>query len=106
MRFPLDDPFVAFCAQVAEGFYGQPALLTPNSAGTMGTSAMTDVLPYTMIFASGGAGYWGSSAHAPNEHIRIADLANSIKYHALLLTRFADTTSEPSDNAPAKKEMA
>ena len=92
VRFPLDDPFVVFCSQVAEEFYGQPALLSPNSAGTMGTSAMTDVLPYTMIFASGGTGYWGSGAHAPNEHIRIVDLAKAIKYHTLLLTRFAETT--------------
>jgi acetylornithine deacetylase/succinyl-diaminopimelate desuccinylase-like protein len=92
VRFPLDDPFVAFCAQVAEEFYGQPALLTPNSAGTVGISAITNILPYTMIFASGGTGYWGSGAHAPNEHIRIVDLADAIKYHALLLTRFAETT--------------
>jgi len=92
VRVSLQDPFVKFCAQTAEEFYGKKALLTPNTAGTMGTSAMTDVLPYSMIFAPGGAGYWGSSVHAPNEHIRIADLADAIKYHTFLLTRFAGTT--------------
>jgi len=92
VRVPIKDPFVGFCAEVAEEFFGKPALLSPNAAGTMAVSALADVLPYTMIFASGGASYWGGNVHAPNEHIRIADLANAIKYHALLLTRFASTT--------------
>lgn len=89
VRVPISDPFVAFCASVSEEFYGKPASIIPNAAGTVGVSAMADVLSYPMIFAPGGAGYWGSNAHAPNEHIRIADFADAIKFHALLLTRFA-----------------
>lgn len=90
VRMPMDDAFVRFCAGVAEEFYGKPALIYPTAAGTVGISAMVAVLPYTMIFAPGSAGYWGSNAHAPNEHIRIADYASAIKFHALLLTRFAE----------------
>lgn len=92
VRVSLTDSFVAFCAGVTREFYDRPALISPNAAGTMGVSALAETLPYTMIFASGGTGYWGSNVHAPNENIRIPDLARSIKYHALLLTRFADTT--------------
>jgi acetylornithine deacetylase/succinyl-diaminopimelate desuccinylase-like protein len=89
VRVAVSDPFVGFCARVGEEYFGQPAVLIPTNAGTMGTSAMTDVLPYPMIFASGGASYWDSNIHSPDEHIRIADLADAIKFHALLLTRFA-----------------
>ncbi len=90
VRVPISDPFVSFCARVSEEYYGKPALLHPTSAGTVGLSAMADVLNYPMIFASGGAGYWGSNIHAPNEHIRLSDFAHAIKYHALLLQRFAE----------------
>ena len=90
VRVPVSDPFVRFCASVAEEYYGKPAVIYPTAAGTVGVSAMADVLHYPMIFAAGAAGYWGSNAHAPNEHIRLADFADSIKYHALLLERFAE----------------
>jgi acetylornithine deacetylase/succinyl-diaminopimelate desuccinylase-like protein len=89
-RASLSDPFVEFCAQTAKEHYGLSALLYPTDAATIGLSTLTQFLPYTILLAPGAPGYWGSNIHAPNEHIRIADLADSIKFHALLLARFAE----------------
>jgi acetylornithine deacetylase/succinyl-diaminopimelate desuccinylase-like protein len=51
-------------------------------------AALADTLHLPVLFAPGGIGYWGSRIHAPNEHIRLADLAPAIKVTALLLERF------------------
>jgi len=89
-RVPIQDPFARFCAETAESYYGQPALVFPTDAATIGLSTLAKFLPYTILLAPGAPGYWGSSIHAPNEHIRISDLADAIKFHTLLLTRFAE----------------
>jgi acetylornithine deacetylase/succinyl-diaminopimelate desuccinylase-like protein len=89
-RVPIQDPFARFCAETAESYYGQRALVFPTDAATIGLSTLNLFLPYTILLAPGAPGYWGSNIHAPNEHIRISDLADSIKFHALLLTRFAE----------------
>jgi acetylornithine deacetylase/succinyl-diaminopimelate desuccinylase-like protein len=91
-RVSLRDPFARFCAEAAESYYGQPALVFPTDAATIGLSTLNRFLPYTILLAPGAPGYGGSSIHAPNEHIRISDLADSVKFHALLLTRFAERT--------------
>ena len=88
-RVPIRDPFARFCAEVAETYYGSSALIFPTEPATIGLSTLNEFLPYTILLAPGAPGYWGSNIHAPNEHIRISDFADSIKFHALLLARFA-----------------
>lgn len=84
------DPFAQFCARVAGEYYGQPALIFPTEAATIGLSTMRRYLPYSILLTPGAPGYWGSNIHAPNEHIRIADLQDSIKFHVLFFARFSE----------------
>jgi acetylornithine deacetylase/succinyl-diaminopimelate desuccinylase-like protein len=89
-RTPLDDPFIQFMERVSAEFAGKPTVTVPNNAGTAPMDALVEVLGVPTAFSLGGAGYYGSSIHAPNEHIRIADLAQAIKFTLLLFARFAE----------------
>ncbi len=87
-RTPLDDPFITFMSALCEEFAGKPTVIVPNNAGTAPKDALVEVLGLPTAFAMGGAGYYGSQIHAPNEHIRLADLPTAIKFTLLLLSRF------------------
>ena len=90
-RTPIGDPWVQQAARVAEAFYGQPAALVPNTGGFINAAALVDACPgMPIFFAPGGAGYWGSNIHAPNEHIRLQDLPRAIEVTALLLKAFGE----------------
>jgi acetylornithine deacetylase/succinyl-diaminopimelate desuccinylase-like protein len=43
------------------------------------------------LTAPGGPGYWESSGHAPNEHIRLADLSRAVRFNCYLFERLAST---------------
>jgi acetylornithine deacetylase/succinyl-diaminopimelate desuccinylase-like protein len=86
-RTPLDDPFVARAARAAREFYGTEPLLVPSVAGTAPMAPLAETLHLPVLFAPGGTGYEGSQIHAPNEHIRLSDLAPAIQVTALLLER-------------------
>lgn len=90
VRTPVDDPWVQTAAAVAEEFYGRPPLIAINSAGTAPMDVLVDEVTTSLFFAPGGAGYEGSRIHAPDEHIRIADLSNATQVTALLLKRFGE----------------
>ena len=87
-RTPLDHPFIQFLAEVSGEFAGRPAVIVPNAPGTAPMDAFVEVLKAPTAFTLGGAGYHGSQIHAPNEHIRLGDLAVGIKFTLLLLARF------------------
>jgi len=90
VRTPVDDPWVQTAAAVAEEFYGRPPAIEINSAGTAPMDVLVDEVTSSLFFAPGGAGYEGSRVHAPDEHIRMADLSDAIKVTALLLRRFGE----------------
>jgi acetylornithine deacetylase/succinyl-diaminopimelate desuccinylase-like protein len=88
VRTPLDDPWVRTVARVAEAFYGKPPEIAINSPGTAPMDVLVDEVTGSLLFAPGGAGYEGSRIHAPDEHIRLADLTEATKLTALLLQEF------------------
>jgi acetylornithine deacetylase/succinyl-diaminopimelate desuccinylase-like protein len=87
-RTPVDDPWVQVAAQAAEAFYGRPPKISINSAGTAPMGSLVEEVVGALFFPPGGAGYEGSHIHAPDEHIRIADLTQATEMTALLLKRF------------------
>ena len=89
-RTPLDDPFILFLKDVSEEFAGKPIVMVPNNAGTAPMDAFVEVLKIPTAFTIGGAGYHGSQIHAPNEHIRIPDLASGIKFMLAVFAHFQD----------------
>jgi acetylornithine deacetylase/succinyl-diaminopimelate desuccinylase-like protein len=91
VRTPPDSPWVQAAARVAAEFYGRPAVIVPNAAGTMPMATLSRALPGVPLFmAPGGPGHWGSCIHAPNEHIRLDDLAAAIRLTARLYLAFGE----------------
>jgi acetylornithine deacetylase/succinyl-diaminopimelate desuccinylase-like protein len=83
----LADPFVPLVVEAVGEATGREVVLVPTSAGT---GPMHDLgHPLGLPILSVGAGYWGCNAHAPDEHIRLADFEETVVMLAHLLDRFA-----------------
>lgn len=87
-RTPLDDPFVQLTIQTAEEVYGRPCLVDPLEGGSSPIYAFAGPLGNIPVVLAG-VGYWGSRAHAPDEHIRLADFALGMRHLAYILEGFA-----------------
>lgn len=86
-RTPLDSPFVSVVSEAAREVYGVKPVIVPSMAGSGPMHSFTDTLglPTALI----GVMYPGSSPHAPNEHIRLADFILGAKHIAAVLERMA-----------------
>jgi acetylornithine deacetylase/succinyl-diaminopimelate desuccinylase-like protein len=83
----LSHPFVPLVVEAARLATGREIVLTPTSPGT---GPMCDVgEPLGVPILSLGTGYWGCNAHAPDEHIRLADFQETVVLMAHVLERFA-----------------
>ena len=80
-------PFVQAAARTAERVYGYRPPLIPMMSGTGPVHLLCGQFGVPMVTA--GVGYAGSRAHAPNEHIRVADFVSSTQYIAALLEELA-----------------
>jgi acetylornithine deacetylase/succinyl-diaminopimelate desuccinylase-like protein len=82
----LDDPFVRRVVAVAEAVSGERASISPLTAGTLPiVASMQDRLELPGMAAPDNPVYWGSLAHAPNEHIRLEDLEPALRFTYELL---------------------
>ena len=86
-RTPIDSPFVGVVSEAAREVYGVEPVIVPSMAGSGPMHSFTDTLglPTALI----GVMYPGSSPHAPNEHIRLADFILGAKHIATVLERMA-----------------
>jgi acetylornithine deacetylase/succinyl-diaminopimelate desuccinylase-like protein len=84
-RVDPDHPLVQLAARTAQEVYGNPASIVPivGGSGPMWWFAGLLGLPVT----SPGIEYPGIRAHAPNEHIRLADFGLGTRHLARLLAR-------------------
>ena len=46
------------------------------------------------ISTSGNPAYYGSGAHAPNEHIRVKDIPRAIEFNVFMFTALGDMQAE------------
>lgn len=82
-----DDPLVRAARSVAEEAFGKEALLVPTSGGT---SPMWTVCHRRRLAnVTLGMGHPGAGAHAPNEHIVIANYRRALRATARLYTLYA-----------------
>jgi acetylornithine deacetylase/succinyl-diaminopimelate desuccinylase-like protein len=82
---PIDDAFVKHIAMIAESYAGKPASIRPIVGGTLPLlGALRRYVGLPGLCAPGNASYWGSGAHSPNEHIRLADLHNAVRYNCYM----------------------
>ena len=83
-RTDPDNPVVALICRTAEEVYGAPMQLVPMSGGSGPSYPFIEFLKVPVV--TGGAGYPGTLAHAPNENLRL-DLYLK---HARHMVRFMD----------------
>jgi acetylornithine deacetylase/succinyl-diaminopimelate desuccinylase-like protein len=80
-------PFVDLVIRTARDAWGVEPVYHLSAAGTGPMHPFGNLLKVPVI--STGTGYYGSRAHAPDEHIRLADFQKGILHMALLLEQFA-----------------
>jgi acetylornithine deacetylase/succinyl-diaminopimelate desuccinylase-like protein len=82
----LEDPFVRRVVAVAETVSGAQASIVPLAAGTLPiVASMQERLEVAGMAAPDNPVYWGSRAHAPNEHIRLEDVEPALRFTYELL---------------------
>jgi acetylornithine deacetylase/succinyl-diaminopimelate desuccinylase-like protein len=83
---PADDPFVTRAVSVAERVAGTRASVDPIIAGSLPVVASLERhVGVPGLSAPDNAVYYGCSAHAPNEHVRLEDIAPAVRYLVALL---------------------
>ncbi|MEZ4658043.1 MAG: M20/M25/M40 family metallo-hydrolase [Caldilineaceae bacterium] len=91
---PLEGPFVQKMMEICQEFTGQAPKITPLVGGTLPLlGAMQNNVGVLGISTSGNPAYYGSGAHAPNEHIRISDIARAIEFNVFMFTRLGEMQS-------------
>ena len=90
---PMHDPFVRRIAALAESFSGERPSVTPIAGGTLPLlGALRRFVGVPGLCAPGNATYWASGAHAPNEHIRLSDLARAVRFNCHMFQSLGITT--------------
>jgi acetylornithine deacetylase/succinyl-diaminopimelate desuccinylase-like protein len=78
---PIDSPLVAQVAAITERVDGIAPLIHPMVPGSLPLlTALRDHVGVPGLSAPDNPIYWGNNVHAPNEHIRIDDIARTIRY--------------------------
>ena len=85
-KTPSDAPIVKAAIAAVHAVYGQNPVVYPLMAGSGPMYPLTQALG-TPAF-SAGVGYAGSSAHAPNEKIRLKDYFEGIRFVGELIRQF------------------
>jgi len=79
---PIDHPFVRHIAEIATDFAGTPPTINPLIGGTLPLlGPLRRYVDVPGLSTPGNAGYWGSGEHAPNEHVRLSDLARAVRFN-------------------------
>lgn len=87
---PVEHPFVQRVAEVAGEVAGAPASITPRVGGTLPiVHSLHQHLGVPGVAAPDNPVYFGARAHAPNEHIRLEDVAPAIRFTGALLKSLA-----------------
>jgi acetylornithine deacetylase/succinyl-diaminopimelate desuccinylase-like protein len=90
VRTPLDHPFALRVADVAERVWGTPPSIVPIVGGTLPLlAALRRHVGVPGVSAPDKPAYFGSRAHAPNEHVRLADVARAVRFTAALFDDLA-----------------
>ncbi len=82
---PIDDAFVQRIATIAESYDGKRPSVTPISGGTLPfLGALRRYVGVPGLSVPGNPVYWANGAHAPNEHIRLVDLDQAVRFGCYL----------------------
>ena len=89
---PIDGEFVQRMIKICKGFTSQEPDVTALVGGTLPLlGSMKKNVGVLGISTSGNPSYYGSGAHAPNEHIRVSDIPRAIEFNAFMFTQLGST---------------
>ena len=84
---PIDGAFVQRIKKICKDFTEKEPEITPLVGGTLPLlEAMKKNVGILGISTSGNPVYYGSGAHAPNEHIRLSDIPRAIQFNVFMFT--------------------
>lgn len=79
---PIEHPFVQRILHIAEAFSDKAPSIDPIVGGTLPLlGGLRRFVGVPGLMAPGNPMYWASGAHAPNEHIRLSDLARAVRFN-------------------------
>jgi len=88
---PIDGAFVQRIRKICKDFAGKEPEVNPLVGGTLPLlEAMKKNVGMLGVSTAGNPVYYGSGAHAPNEHIRLTDVARAIKFNVFMLTELGN----------------
>jgi acetylornithine deacetylase/succinyl-diaminopimelate desuccinylase-like protein len=88
---PIAGEFVQRIRKICRDFTGQEPEITALVGGTLPLlGSMKRNVGVLGIATSGNPAYYGSGAHAPNEHIRLHDIGRAIEFNTFLFTQLRD----------------
>ena len=87
---PMNNPFVRRVAKIAESYNGKSPSIIPIVGGTLPLlGALQRYVGLPGLCAPGNPTYWANGAHAPNEHIRLADLDQAVRFNCYMFQALA-----------------
>jgi len=88
---PIEGDFVQRMQQICRACTEQEPEIIPLVGGTLPLlGAMKNNVGVLGISTSGNPSYYGSGAHAPNEHIRVSDIPRAIQFNVFMLTELGN----------------
>src|SRR5229473_2476675 len=82
---PIDEPFVQRIITLTEGYNGKKPSINPIAGGTLPLlGALRRYVGLPGLSVPGNPTYWANGAHAPNEHIRLNDLREAVRFNCYL----------------------
>ncbi len=89
---PIDGDFVQRMRKICKDFTEQEPEITALVGGTLPLlGSMKKNVGVLGLSTSGNPSYYGSGAHAPNEHIRLGDIPRAIEFNAFMFTQLGNT---------------
>ena len=82
---PIDEPLVQRIISIATGFNGERPSINPIAGGTLPLlGALRRYVGVPGLSVPGNPTYWANGAHAPNEHIRLSDLQQAVRFNCYM----------------------
>src|SRR5579871_97825 len=84
-----EHPLIQLSLRTGKEVYGKTGRIVPLIGGTSPVYAIARPLGNIPVI-SPGVGYWDNKAHAPNEHVRLADFQNAARHIGRIVDGFAE----------------
>ncbi len=87
---PIDEPLVQRMITIAAGYNGKKPSINPIAGGTLPLlGALRRYVGVPGLSVPGNPTYWANGAHAPNEHIRLNDLHEAVRFNCYMFQTLA-----------------